>query len=43
METLSADGTTRPSSGVLTSFDMPSGPGVRVDTFGYTGYATSAR
>ncbi len=23
-------------------FDLPSGPGVRVDTFGYTGYRTSA-
>ena len=23
-------------------FDLPSGPGVRVDTFGYSGYRTSA-
>ncbi|MDP3806146.1 carboxyl transferase domain-containing protein [Hydrogenophaga sp.] len=43
METVNADGSTRPSGGVLTAFDLPSGPGVRVDTFGYTGYATSSR
>lgn len=43
METLAADGSARPSSGVLEAFDLPSGRGVRVDTFGYTGYATSAR
>ncbi|MDB5504683.1 MAG: pyruvate carboxylase [Tardiphaga sp.] len=41
METMDAAGDTQPSSGTLTSFDMPSGPGVRVDTFGYTGYRTS--
>lgn len=43
METLAADGSARPTSGVLTAFDLPSGRGVRVDTFGYTGYTTSAR
>jgi acetyl/propionyl-CoA carboxylase alpha subunit/acetyl-CoA carboxylase carboxyltransferase component len=41
METMNAKGDARPSSGTLTAFDMPSGPGVRVDTFGYTGYRTS--
>ncbi|MDA1004848.1 MAG: carbamoyl-phosphate synthase large subunit, partial [Chloroflexi bacterium] len=43
METMSADGTTRPSGGTLTAFEAPSGPGVRTDTFGYTGYRTSPR
>jgi len=43
MESLSADGSARPHSGVLEAFDLPSGPGVRVDTFGYAGYATNPR
>ena len=42
METMAADGSTRPSGGVLTAFDLPSGPNVRIDTFGYTGYRTSS-
>ncbi len=41
METMAADGSTRPSGGTLTAFDAPSGPGVRTDTFGYAGYRTS--
>jgi acetyl/propionyl-CoA carboxylase alpha subunit/acetyl-CoA carboxylase carboxyltransferase component len=43
METMGADGATRPTGGVLTAFEAPSGPGVRVDSFGYAGYATSPR
>ena len=43
METLSADGSVRPSGGTLTVFEPPAGPGIRVDTFGYTGYRTSPR
>ncbi|MBN9530158.1 MAG: ATP-grasp domain-containing protein [Alphaproteobacteria bacterium] len=43
METVGPDGSTRPSGGTLAAFDKPSGPGVRVDSFGYTGYATSPR
>ncbi|MFP6709463.1 MAG: carboxyl transferase domain-containing protein [Alphaproteobacteria bacterium] len=41
METMEADGTVRPSGGVLESFEMPLGPGIRVDGFGYAGYRTS--
>jgi len=43
METMAADGSLRASGGVLTAYDPPSGPGVRVDGFGYAGYATSTR
>ena len=41
METMAADGTTLPAGGQLTAFDPPTGPGIRTDTFGYAGYATS--
>jgi acetyl/propionyl-CoA carboxylase alpha subunit len=41
METMHADGSAHPSGGLLSAFEPPSGPGVRVDTFGYAGYATS--
>ncbi|AMM24361.1 carboxyl transferase domain-containing protein [Variovorax sp. PAMC 28711] len=40
-ETLDADGNARPSGGTLSRFDLPSGPGVRVDTHGYAGLAPS--
>ena len=41
METLGADGGVLPSSGTLNAYEPPSGPGVRVDGFGYVGYQTS--
>lgn len=43
METMDVDGTPLPSGGVLAAFEPPSGPGIRVDTYGYQGYATSPR
>ncbi|WP_441276635.1 carboxyl transferase domain-containing protein [Tardiphaga sp. 172_B4_N1_3] len=42
METMDATGATKPTGGTLAIFEPPSGPGVRVDTFGYAGYKTSA-
>jgi acetyl/propionyl-CoA carboxylase alpha subunit/acetyl-CoA carboxylase carboxyltransferase component len=41
MEVMDETGGTRPTGGTLALFDLPSGPGVRVDTFGYSGYRTS--
>ena len=43
LESMTADGSSRPGGGVLSAYDQPSGPGVRVDGFGYAGYATSVR
>ncbi len=42
METMDATGGTQPTGGTLAVFEPPAGPGVRVDTFGYAGYRTSA-
>ncbi|MHC2436505.1 carboxyl transferase domain-containing protein [Bradyrhizobium sp. USDA 4451] len=42
MEVMDEKGLTKPTGGTLSVFDLPSGPGVRVDTFGYSGYRTSA-
>lgn len=43
LESLAEDGTPKPSSGVIEGFALPSGPGVRVDTYGYAGYRVSPR
>ncbi len=40
-ETMDATGAVKPTGGVLTAFEPPAGPGVRVDAFGYAGYATN--
>jgi len=42
-ETIAADGSVRPTGGTLGAFDPPSGPGVRVDHYGYAGYTTNPR
>ena len=41
METMSADGSAKPGGGTLAVFEPPSGPGVRVDSYGYAGYRTN--
>jgi acetyl/propionyl-CoA carboxylase alpha subunit/acetyl-CoA carboxylase carboxyltransferase component len=43
METFAADGSVVPAAGTLTVFSPPSGPGVRVDTYGRPGLVTSPR
>jgi acetyl-CoA carboxylase carboxyltransferase component len=40
LERVQPDGSVRPSSGTITVFEPPSGPGVRVDTFATAGYRT---
>ncbi|HEY1632472.1 MAG TPA: carboxyl transferase domain-containing protein [Rhizomicrobium sp.] len=43
METMLADGTAKPAGGTLTAYEPPSGRGIRVDGYGYAGYATNVR
>ena len=43
METFAADGSVVPAAGTLTVFSPPSGPGVRVDTYGRPGLTPSPR
>jgi len=40
-ETLDAQGNAQPGSGTLTRFDLPAGPGIRVDTHGVAGGSPS--
>ena len=42
LETMTDAGEALPSGGLIAAFDIPSGPGVRVDAFGYAGYRTGA-
>jgi len=41
LESMNADGSTRPAAGTLSAYEPPSGPGLRVDGYGYAGYAVS--
>jgi acetyl/propionyl-CoA carboxylase alpha subunit/acetyl-CoA carboxylase carboxyltransferase component len=41
METMAADGSVRPAGGTLGAFEIPFGPGIRVDTSGFVGYRTN--
>lgn len=43
LETIDVRGAPRPSSGVVSVYEPPAGPGVRVDGAGYAGYAPSNR
>ena len=41
VETMQPDGSAKPGGGVLRTFEPPSGPDIRVDGYGYAGYATN--
>ena len=43
METMGQDGIAHSAGGKLTAFEVPSGHGIRVDTYGYVGYQTNPR
>ncbi len=40
METLDENAQAKPTGGLITTFEPPNGPGVRTDSFAYTGYST---
>jgi len=42
-ERIGTDGSVRPSGGAVTAFELPSGPGIRVDSAGHAGYRTNPR
>ena len=43
LESMNPDGTSRPSGGVISAYETPTGRGIRVDGYGYNGYVTSPR
>jgi acetyl-CoA carboxylase carboxyltransferase component/biotin carboxyl carrier protein len=40
---MNPDGTSRPSGGLISAYEIPTGRGIRVDGYGYNGYVTSPR
>lgn len=43
LETMEPDGGVRAAGGTLTAYEPPTGPGVRVDGYGYAGYRSNPR
>ena len=43
LEVMNADGTARPTGGMLLLYEPASGPGIRVDGFAYAGYRTNGK
>jgi acetyl/propionyl-CoA carboxylase alpha subunit/acetyl-CoA carboxylase carboxyltransferase component len=43
LESMNTDGTARPTGGTLSTYEPASGPGIRVDGFGYSGYRTGVK
>ncbi|MFT7652166.1 MAG: acetyl/propionyl-CoA carboxylase alpha subunit [Limisphaerales bacterium] len=41
MEVMDPQGNVKPTGGRLSKFSVPSGPGLRTDTYGYVGYSTN--
>ena len=40
-ETMNEEGMARPAGGTFATYQTPSGPGIRIDSYGYQGYATN--
>lgn len=41
MESIGSDGVVKPAGGRIGRFEVPTGPGLRTDTYGYSGYVTN--
>jgi acetyl/propionyl-CoA carboxylase alpha subunit/acetyl-CoA carboxylase carboxyltransferase component len=41
MEVMTPDGAAKPTGGVISTYELPSGRGIRVDGYGYAGYRTN--